>query len=311
VTEGNHTADKHTQDTYRRLYKTRPWRIGWTRIATTLLLSPFLISLALSRTVFFILFNSLFLLMPPDWRRLFTRSGLPYQIVIFLSCGVIYRTNFPLGGGCVDHGREREATRRELIVFNHHGVCDIFLFYIFNQIGASGLVVSYPVYYYCKMQQWVFLFDHAFLPIHRQNVRQIIRAAQRTSLLLFPEGAGKKGHGVLRFNPALYKLYSRVQPYSVRIDYALPFYDYYGLDLPLYKIACYVCIAINPWTIFTIESLPPINYTRDEWKSATEESRSAIAQSANEPLIDLMFDQRDYDRYVTDTEVSRERGRCD
>lgn len=126
--------------------------------------------------------------------------------------------------------------------------------------------------------------------------------------MLFPEGAGKKGLGVLLFNPAIYTLYSRVRPYSVRISYALPFYDYYGVDLPLYKFACYLCIAINPWTIFTIERLPPINYRRDEWKSATEESRLAIAQSANEPLIDLMFDQRDYDRYVTDSGGYREKG---
>lgn len=304
-------TEGHNKDTYRRLYKTRPWCMGSVRIAVTLLLSPILITLALNRAVLFILFNSLFLLMPSSWWHRFTRSGLPYRIALFLSCGVIYRTNFPLSSEHIEHGDGEEPTVRELIVFNHHGVCDIFLFYIFNHIGVSGIIVSYPVEYYRTMRRWVFFFDHAFLPIHRQNVRQIIRAAQRTSLLLFPEGAGKKGRGVLRFNPALYKLYSRVQPYSVRIDYALPFYDYYGLDLPLYKIACYVCIAINPWTIFTIESLPPINYTRDEWNSATEESRSAIALSANEPLIDLMFDQRDYDRYVTDTEVSRERGQCD
>ena len=304
-------TEDHNKDTYRRLYKTRPWCMGSVRIAVTLLLSPILIILALNRAVLFILFNSLFLLMPSSkWHR-FTRSGLPYRIALFLSCGVIYRTNFPLSSGHIEHGDGAEPTVRELIVCNHHGVCDIFLFYIFNHIGVSGIVVSYPVEYYRTMRRWVFFFDHAFPPIHHKNVRQLIHTAKHASLMLFPEGAGKKGRGVLLFNPAIYTLYSRVQPYSVRIDYALPFYDYYGVDLPLYKFASYLCIAINPWTIFTIERLPPINYRRDEWKSATEESRLAIAQSANEPLIDLMFDQSDYDRYVTDTGVSRESGKRD
>jgi hypothetical protein len=127
--------------------------------------------------------------------------------------------------------------------------------------------------------------------------------------MLFPEGAGKKGCGLLLFNPAIYSLYSRVQAYSVRIGYALPFYDYYGVDLPLYKFACYVCVAINPWTIFTIERLPPIDYSSDEWTSAAGESRRAIARSAHEPLIDMMFDQGDYDRYVTDGGGYRDRRR--
>lgn len=306
ITQDANKPDEHIEDTYRRLYKTRPWGIGWTRTAVTLLLSPILIPLALSRALLFILFNSLFLLMPPGWRHRFTRSGLPYRIALFLSCGVLYRTNFPLGAGPVDHGRDNEPTGRKLIVFNHHGVCDVFLFYLFNHIGVSSLVVSYPVDYYRTMHQWVFFFDHAFHPIHHNDARQIAQTAKRTSLLLFPEGAGKKGRGVLRFNPAIYRLYSRVQPYSVRIDYALPFYDYYGLDLPLYKVACYLCIAANPWTIFTIERLTPLTYGKDEWKSAAADSRLAIAQSAHEPLIELLFNQSDYDRYVSSTGVSCE-----
>jgi hypothetical protein len=301
-------TEDQKQDTYRRLYRTRPWRMGSTRIAAVLLLSPILIPLAFSRAAFFLLFNGLFLIMPADWRRLFTRSGLPYRIALFLSCGVLYRTNFPLGGGQVDHGLEKGPTDRKLIVFNHHGVCDIFLFYVFNQIGVSGIVVSYPVDYYRTLRQWIFFFDHAFQPIHRADVRTIVRTAKHTSLMLFPEGAGKKGCGVLLFNPAIYSLYSRVQAYSVRIDYALPFYDYYGVDLPLYKFACYVCVAINPWTIFTIERLPPIDYSSDEWTSAAADSRRAIARSAHEPLIDMMFDQGDYDRYVTDGGDYRDKG---
>jgi hypothetical protein len=156
------------------------------------------------------------------------------------------------------------------------------------------------------MRRWVFVFRHAFELIQHTQVRQIILAARTSSLMLFPEGAGKKGGGVLHFNPALYALYSRVQPYAVRIGYALPLYDYYGTDLPLYKVACYLCFAVSPWTIFNIERLAPLNYGSDDWVSVAEASRLAIAQSVNEPLLDTMFDQRDYDRYVMDIEVSHE-----
>ncbi|MFO0699492.1 MAG: hypothetical protein U0236_09700 [Nitrospira sp.] len=299
-------TEDQKRNTYRRLYQTRPWQIGSTRIAVGLLLSPILLPLAVSRVLFFILFNGLFLLLPPGRRGFVPRAGLLCRIAMFLSCGIIYRTNFPLGGSRVDRGGEDETRGRQLVVFNHHGVCDIFLFPLFNQLGIASLIVSYPVDYYRTMRRWVFFFDHTFDLIHHTQVRRMILAARTSSLALFPEGAGKKGRGVLHFNPALYALYSRVQPYSVRMSYALPLYDYYGTDLPLYKVACYVCLAVSPWTIFNIERLPPIDYGRNDWASAAEASRRAIAQSANEPLLGMMFDQQDYDRYVMDIGVSHE-----
>jgi hypothetical protein len=165
---------------YQRLYKTRPLSLGLPRLLLTSVLLPLLLALGGIRILFFCLFNAVYLALPARAWRLLTRPEWLYRLILFLTVGIIFRTP----------GFHPSAGRRQrLVVMNHHGVQDIFLFHFIEQVGVSRLVVSYPPAFYAWARRW--------FPGRRREKRAICAGLSAGSL---PDSrAGRPVRGFLLF----------------------------------------------------------------------------------------------------------------
>jgi hypothetical protein len=274
---------------YRRLYLTRPLSMGLPKVLLTLALLPVLLALAISRLLIFCLFNAAYLVLPGDlWRSLLRPLWL-YRLILFLTVGIVFRTpGFDEGPG---------APRR-LVVMNHHGVQDVFLFHLFRRMGVTRLVASYAPDFYARMRRWIFFFDHDFHVVSVLERRKLVRASPDDVTMVFPEGAGKKGPFVLNFQPAIFRLYDEVAPFAVSVRFAIPLMDAYGVDLPWHKCACFLLLILTPWTVVTVRQIPPLRIDRRHPIEAAGRCRDLIAKAAGYCTLDLLFEQSVFDACV-------------
>jgi len=274
---------------YQRLYKTRPLSMGLPRLLLTSVLLPLLVALGGIRILFFCLFNAVYLALPARAWRLLTRPEWLYRLILFLTVGIIFRTP----------GFHPSAGRRQrLVVMNHHGVQDIFLFHFIEQVGVSRLVVSYPPAFYAWARRWFFFFDHDFEIVSAAQRRKIFSAGADDVTMVFPEGAGKKGPFVLAFQPAVFRIHAQVDPFAVSYSSAFALLDTYGVDLPWHKTVCFVLMIITPWTVVTARQLPTVRTDRDHPQDTANRCRQMIAAAAGYQMVDLLFDQRAFDACV-------------
>lgn len=271
---------------YRRLYMTRPLSMGLPRVLLTLALLPALSVLALVRLLFFCFFNTAYLVLPARARRLLFGSEWLYRLVLFLTVGIVFRA---------PSFRADNRPRKRLVVMNHHGVQDIFLFRFIQRLGATRLVVSYEPAYYARVRRWFFFFDHDFDIVSVAQRRKIINTGPNEVTMAFPEGAGKKGPFVLSFQPALFRLHEEVSPFAVSFKPAIPLMEAYGVDLPWHKSMCFVLLVLTPWTVVTVRQLPTIAYDRDRPSEAAEKCRELIAKATGYRALNFFFDQRAFD----------------
>jgi len=165
------------REMYRRLYMTRPLSIGLPKVLLTLTLLPALLALAFFRLLAFCLFNAAYLLVPRSLWRSLLRSEWLYRLMLFLTVGIIFRSPG------FDDG---PSLPRRLVVMNHHGVQDVFLFQLFQRMGVTRLVVSYAPDFYARMRRWVFFFDHDFDVVSVLDRRKILRAGLDEVTMVFP-----------------------------------------------------------------------------------------------------------------------------
>lgn len=188
---------------------------------------------------------------------------------------------------------------------NHHGSQDIVLFHFFQRIGVTRLVVSYTPDFYARMRRWFFFVDHDFDVVPVLQRRELVRVGPHDVTMVFPEGAGKKGPFVLRFQPAMFRLHGEVAPFAVSFKYAIPLVDAYGVDLPWPKCACMLLLILTPWTVITVRELPTLRVDRRNLAEASLRCRDLIAKAAGYCALDLLFDQAVFDACV-DSSVRRD-----
>jgi hypothetical protein len=283
------------REMYQRLYMTRPLSIGLPKVLLTLTLLPALFALAWVRLLNFWLFNAAYLVLPRALWRGLLRSDWLHRPILFLTTGIVFRTP----GFHGDAG-----SSRRLVVMNHHGVQDVFLFQFFQRIGVTRLVVSYTPDFYARMRRWVFFCDHDFDIVSVLKRRELVRAGPHDVTMVFPEGAGKKGPFVLKFQPAMFRLHGEVAPFAVSFKQAIPLLDAYGVDLPWHKFACFLLLILSPWTVVTVRQLPPLRFDRRNPAEASVRCRDVIANAAGYCALDLLFDQGAFDACV-DSSVRR------
>jgi hypothetical protein len=273
-------------ETYTRLYRTRPTSLGLPMLLVTLALLPVLLVLACIRLLTFLLINGAYLVLPRNrWRRFLKLEWLN-RLILFLCTGIIFRAPGFDGasGSC-----------RRLVVMNHHGVQDVFLFHFLGRLGVTRLVVSYGPQFYARMRRWVFFFDHEFDLVPVSQGRKTISAGADGVTMVFPEGAGKKGPFVLNFQPSIFWLHEEVEPFAVSFKWAIPLVDAYGVDLPWHRSVCFLLLILTPWTVVTVRQLPPFRFDRSQPFKASEQCRDLIAKAAGYQAIDFLFDQRGFD----------------
>ncbi len=277
------------REMYRRLYMTRPLSLGLSKGLITVALLPALLALALVRLSAFCFFNAAYLVLPRYlWRRLL-RSDALHRLILFLTMGIFLRApGFDGGSG----------SRSRLIVMNHHGVQDIFLFPLFARMGVTRLVVSFSPEFYKRMRRWIFFCDHDFAIVSALERRKIVRAGPDDVTMVFPEGAGKKGPFVLKFQPAMFRLYGEVAPVAVSFRSAIPLLDAYGVDLPWHKCACFLLLILTPWTVVTVRQIPPLRIDRRYPVEAAGRCRDLIAKAAGYCTLDFLFEQSVFDACV-------------
>ncbi len=276
-------------EVYRRLYGTRPLSLDLPKLLCMLLLLPALMALAGGRILIFLVFNAAYLLMPRRcWRAVVAPSWV-WQLILLLSFGIIFRTP------AFDQAR---ALRRRLVVMNHHGVQDVFLFHFLQRIGVTRLVVSYPPEFYAQMRRRFFFFDHDFEVIATSQRRKIVSGGPGDVTMVFPEGAGKKGPYLLQFQSAIFRLHEEVAPFAVSNQFAIPLLDFYGVDLPGHKWVCFLLLILTPWTVIAVQQLKPFRFDRAQPEKAAQECRNLIKRAIGYQEIDLLFDQKTFDTFI-------------
>jgi len=103
---------------------------------------------------------------------------------------------------------------------------------------------------------------------------------------------------VLKFQPAIFRLYNEAAPFAVSFKFAIPLLDAYGVDLPWHKFACFLLLILTPWTVLTVRELPPLRFDRGDPVQAAERCRDAIAKAAGYRALDFLFEKRLFDVFV-------------